>query len=106
MANRFRGEVTLGVNGSDYLLRLTLGALAELEERLQAGSLLALVERFEAGTFTTADLLALLEAGLRGGGCVEMPDLGTASIEGGPVEAARVAARLLARSFSVSDERV
>jgi tail tube GTA-gp10-like protein len=104
MVNPYCGEVELVLDGKAFVLRLTLGALAELEETLAAGSLLALVERFEAGSFTTRDLVALLGAGLKGGGWQgELPDLLNARIEGGPVGAARVAARLLAVSFAVPD---
>lgn len=104
MVNPYRGEVSLVLDGRAYVLRLTLGALAELEEALAAGSLLALVERFESGAFSTRDLLALLGAGLKGGGWHgDLPDLMAAEIEGGPVGAARIAARLLAVSFSVAD---
>ena len=107
MVNPYRGEVSLVVDGQAHVLRLTLGALAELEAELEAQSLLALVERFESGGFTTRDLLALLAAGLRGGGWKgALPDLLAADIEGGPIGAARIAARLLALSFSVSDEPV
>ncbi len=107
MVNPYRGEVSLVVDGQAHVLRLTLGALAELEAELEAQSLLALVERFESGGFTTRDLLALLAAGLRGGGWQgALPDLLAADIEGGPIGAARIAARLLALSFSVSDEPV
>ncbi|NQW13211.1 MAG: gene transfer agent family protein [Rhodobacter sp.] len=107
MVNPYRGEVALVVDGQTHVMRLTLGVLAELEEALNAGSLLALVERFEAGTFSTRELLALLAAGLRGGGWSgALADLLTAEIDGGPVGAAKAAARLLAVSFTVSDEPV
>ncbi len=68
MVNPYRGEVLLELDGQEYVLRLSLGVLAELEESLGVGSLLALVERFENGEFSTRDLLALLAAGLKGGG--------------------------------------
>jgi len=104
MANPYRGEVSLVLDGRAYVLRLTLGALAELEESLEAGSLLELVERFESGGFSTRDLLALLAAGLKGGGWQgALPDLLAAEIEGGPLGAARIAARLLAVSFAVPE---
>jgi hypothetical protein len=107
MSNPYRGEVALVLDGRAHVLRLTLGALAELEEALETGSLLDLVERFETGQFSARDLLALLAAGLRGGAQgVDLPDLQHADIEGGPVEAARIAARLLAVSFAISDEPV
>lgn len=104
MGNPYRGEVELVVEGQAKVMRLTLGVLAELEEALGASSLLDLVERFETGAFTTRDLLGLLVAGLKGGGCeIEAADLAKLTIDGGPVAAARAAARLLAVSFAVPD---
>lgn len=105
MVNPYRGEVKLVVNGQAHVLKLTLGALAELETALESESLLDLVERFESGRFSSNDLLHLLTAGLKGGGWEGvLPDLLSAEIEGGPLGAARMAARLLAVSFSVPNE--
>lgn len=105
MANPWSGEVAVVLNGERHMAKLTLGALAELETALETGSLFELVERFEAGRFSTRDVLALLVAGLRGGGWAgSAADLRTAEIGGGPLEAARVAAELLARAFSVPGE--
>lgn len=104
MANPYAGEVALVVDGQRRVARLTLGALAELEATLETGGLIDLAERFEAGRFSTRDVLALVVAGLRGGGWPgTAEDLMTADIAGGPVEAARVAAQLLARAFAVPD---
>lgn len=101
MANPHAGEAALWIDGRRHVLKLTLGALAELEAVLEADSLVALVARFETGAFTTRDVLAVLVAGLRGGGWQGGPeDLAHADIRGGPVEAARVAAQLLARAFA------
>ncbi len=102
MANPWTGEVAVVLDGTRHVAKLTLGALAELEAALEAGSLIELVERFEAGRFSTRDVVALLVAGLRGGGWDgSAGDLRTVEIGGGPVEAARVAAELLARAFTV-----
>jgi len=104
MANPYAGEVALVIDGEQRVLKLTLGALAELETALGADSLVALVERFEAGRFSTRDVLALVLAGLRGGGWQGGGGaLLTAEIEGGPVAAARVAAQLLARAFALPE---
>ncbi len=93
----------LVVDGRHHRMKLTLGALAELEEELAEPSLMALVQRFESGGFSTRDVLALLCAGLRGGGEEMDPDvLGAAQIEGGPMRAAQAAAELLARAFAVA----
>ncbi|SEQ64314.1 gene transfer agent family protein [Thalassovita taeanensis] len=106
MANPWAGEVGLVIDGQHHVLKLTLGALAELEAGLKAGTLLGLVERFEAGQFSSRDVLMLIVAGLRGGGWQgHAPDLMQADIEGGPMAAARVAAELLARAFTVPGER-
>ena len=62
---------------------------------------MGLVQRFERGAFSTRDVLALIVAGLRGGGWRgTAADLLSAEIEGGPVRAAEVAAELLARAFA------
>lgn len=100
MANPHAGEVAVVIDGRRHVAKLTLGALAELEAVLESGSLIALVERFEAGRYSARDVLALVVAGLRGGGWTgSAEDLRTAEIGGGPAEAARVAALLLVRAF-------
>jgi len=105
MANPYAGEVELVLDGVPRAAKLTLGALAELEAALEAGSLVELVERFEGRRFSTRDVLALVVAGLRGGGWQgTAADLLRAEIGGGPVEAARVAALLLARAFALPGE--
>lgn len=102
MANPWAGEVALWLDGERHVAKLTLGALAELEAGLGADSLVALAERFESGRFASRDVLALIVAGLRGGGWRGgAADLLSVEIGGGPVEAARVAAELLARAFAV-----
>ncbi|MFD1912134.1 gene transfer agent family protein [Halodurantibacterium flavum] len=102
MANPLAGEVAIWLDGRRHVCRLTLGALAELEAALETGGLIDLVERFETGRFATRDVLALVVAGLRGGGWQgDASELATAEIRGGPMQAARIAAELLARAFSV-----
>ncbi len=92
----------LVLNGQAQVMRLTLGALAELEDALEADSLVALIERFETGAFRARDVLALLLAGLRGGGWRgSAADLASAEIAGGPMEASRKAALLITRAFTV-----
>lgn len=99
--NPHAGEVALTLDGQPHRLRLTLGALAELEAALGDDSVLAMVERFEQGRFSTRDVLALIVAGLRGGGWDgQAADLLTTEIDGGLPQAARAAALLLARAFA------
>lgn len=101
MGNPYRGEVMLKVDGQELPMRLTLGALAELETNLECGSLAALVERFESGAFSAGDLIALLTAGLRGAGWAgAASDLAKAEVGGGPIGAAKGAGRLLKLAFS------
>jgi hypothetical protein len=104
MANPHAGEVEVVVDGLPRTAKLTLGALAELESSLGEDTLVALVRRFEGGEVSSRDVLALLVAGLRGGGWrVSAADLLAADVEGGPVGAARAAALLLARAFTVPE---
>lgn len=106
MDNPWSGSVSLAVDGVPREMRLTLGALAELEAQLGEDSFVALVERFETGEFSSRDVLALIIAGLRGGGwMVTARDLLSAEFEGGPVGAARAAAALVVRAFLLPEER-
>ena len=105
MVNAWAGEVAIWLDGQRHVAKLTLGALAELEAALEAESLLDLVQRVEGGQVRTRDVLALVVAGLRGGGWNgTAADLRTVVIGGGPVEAARAAAELLARAFALPGE--
>ncbi|TCS63804.1 gene transfer agent family protein [Primorskyibacter sedentarius] len=105
MTNPWRGEVALEIEGVQHQLRLTLGALAELEAGLESGSLMDLVSRFESGKVSSRDVLALVVAGLRGGGWQgRASDLLSAEITGGPMAAARAAAELLTRAFLPPEE--
>ncbi|PYF13227.1 tail tube GTA-gp10-like protein [Rhodobacter viridis] len=102
MANPWAGEVEVVLGAERRVAKLTLGALAELETGLGEVSLMDLVRRFETGAFSSRDVLALIVAGLRGGGWEgRAEDLRTVEIGGGPVGAARIAAELLARAFTV-----
>ncbi|WP_380052822.1 gene transfer agent family protein [Falsihalocynthiibacter sp. SS001] len=104
MANPWAGEVALTLDGEERVLKLTLGALAELEANLETGTLIDLVARFEAGKYATRDVLQLIVAGLRGGGWTGVAeDLLRAEIKGGPIVAAQVAAQLLAVAFTVPE---
>jgi len=99
--NPHAGDVALTLDGTPYRLRLTLGALAELEAALGDASVVAMVERFEQGQFSSRDVLALIVAGLRGGGWQgQTADLLTTEIDGGFEAAARAGALLLARAFA------
>ena len=105
MANPWAGEVAVVIGGERHVLKLTLGALAELEAGLEQGSLVDLVARFERGAFSSRDVLRLIVAGLRGGGWRgQADDLLSAEIEGGALGAARAAAELLARAFMAPGE--
>ena len=61
--NPYAGEVALVLDGERHVLKLTLGALAELEASMDADSLVALVRRFEEGGFAARDVARLLLAG-------------------------------------------
>lgn len=103
MANPQAGEVEVWLDGRPWRAKLTLGALAELEADLGAESMIALVQRFESGAFSSRDVMAVLVAGLRGGGWPgNLAQFLEADLKGGPVEAAHLAATLLARAFRIA----
>ncbi len=67
MINRRRGEAAVVLGGRRHRLRLTLGALAELEAAFAVDGLAALGQRLSRG-LAGRDLVAILGAALRGGG--------------------------------------
>lgn len=105
MANPYRGEVVLGVGGEPRVMRLTLGALAELEAALESDSLVEMIARFETGGVRVKDLVSLLTAGLNGGGWrISEAEFLALGVDGGPLAAAQAAAELLRLTFTVPGE--
>ncbi len=100
MANRHRGEIAATIDGKERVLCLTLGALAELEAAFDAPDLIALAERFETGRLKAGDAVAILTAGLRGGGAdVTQADVAAMSIDGGAAAGVRLVSELLSVTF-------
>lgn len=100
MVNRRRGEIAATIGGSERCLCLTLGALASLEDALGAGDLQALAERLASGRLSARDLLAVIHAGLVGGGnALTLEDVAEMPVEGGLAGYAAIAAELLSVTF-------
>lgn len=105
-ANRHRGEIEAEIGGETRILCLTLGALAELEGAFAASDLASLAARFQSGRLRAADLIAILGAGLRGGGNhISDEDVAMSQIGGGVAGAARIVADLLAATFGELEPR-
>jgi hypothetical protein len=104
--NRRRGEVAAKLDGQDYRLCLTLGALAELESAFAAENLNELVERFGTGRLSARDMTAIIAAGLRGGGHeVSHEAVSAMPCEGGAAGFASLVAELLAVTFGSGGEK-
>ncbi len=87
------GDATLTVGGERVTLRLTLGALAEIEDRLGGGDFSELARRLEKPG--VGHLLILIEALSAGGGRrLSARELTTAAID--LAEAARAVAKAFA----------
>ena len=66
MSNKTRGDSELVAVNQHYTMRLTLGALAEIEDALGVSSLGEIATRLR--TLATSDIAAVASALLRGGG--------------------------------------
>ena len=102
-ANRRRGEISAELDGRQYRLCLTLGALAELEAAYAAEDLAALVGRFSSGRLAAADMTRIIGAGLRGAGA-DLADHQVASMqaEGGAAGFAAIVSDLLTLTFGAA----
>lgn len=103
-ANRHRGEISANIEGKDYRLCLTLGALAELETAFGDTDLLALAERFEQGKISAGDAIRVIGAGLRGGGhIISNEEVACLQIDGGAGGYLRLVVDLLEATFTPAD---
>ena len=100
MPNRHRGEISATLDGREYTLCLTLGALAELEARFGADDLVALAARFETGRLSARDLIKVIGCGLRGAGeQVSDDEVAAMRAPGGAAGFATIAAELIRVTF-------
>lgn len=100
MVNRHRGETALMVAGETLPMRLTLGALAELEQAFAVDSLPALGELFVDGRLSARDIIRIIAAGLRGAGkAIRDEDVADLSFDGGLNGAIKAAIALLEATF-------
>ena len=94
MANPHRGEADLIVDGERLTLRLTLGALAEIE---------ALTRGLDTGRLSLSQLIDILALALKAGG----NDIGRAAIAAWPApvlgEAVAALEALFAATFGAAD---
>jgi Phage tail tube protein, GTA-gp10 len=104
IANRRRGEIAAELDGKEYRLCLTLGALAELEAAYAADDLNALVERFSRGRLSALDIIRVTGAGLRGAGCeISDDEVARMRSRNGASGFATLVADLLAVTFGAAE---
>jgi hypothetical protein len=105
MSNPYRGEIEAILDGQPYRLCLTLGALAELEQRLGARDLVDMAERLGVNRISTRDILLIIGCGLRGGGNnINDDQVATMKVSEGLAGYVRIAALLLAATFGDEPE--
>ena len=102
--NERRGEIAAALDGREYRLCLTLGALAELETALGVADLSALADRLGEGRIAARDMLQIIAAGLRGAGhAIDVDDVAQMRVDDGALGYARITARLLAATFRTGE---
>lgn len=100
MVNRHRGEITAELSGQTYVLCLTLGALAEIEDAYGGEDLIAIAERFEKGRISATDAIRVIGAGLRGAGnALSNDEVAAMTADGGAAGYLDIVVRLLKATF-------
>ncbi len=103
--NRHRGEVLARLDGKEFRLCLTLGALAELEAAFAVDDIATLAERFSTGRLSSSDMLKLIAAGLRGAGhSLSNDEIAAMQADGGATGYARIVGELLTATFGNLEE--
>ena len=104
MVNRHRGEISAVLDGREWTLCLTLGALAELEDAFGAQDLAVLLKRFSMSALSANDIVKIIAAGLRGGGNELAPEaIAQMRADGGITGFARIVGELLSATFGESN---
>lgn len=68
MANRYRGEIDVELDGKNKTLCLTLGGLVELEELFEVSDMLSVIRKLQSGKFCALELGHIIKIGLKGCG--------------------------------------
>lgn len=106
MINPLRGEISAEIDGKQWTLCLTLGALASLEAALNAENLADLSKKFSGGTLSADDLIKIITAGMIGAGHeVTEKEVGAMTVTGGVATFVDIAARLLTATFCPANEQ-
>ena len=101
MANRHRGEIEAELGCKTYVLCLTLGALAEIEDAYGGEDLIAIAERFERGKIGASDAIRVIGAGLRGAGnSVSNDEVAAMTVPGGAAGYLDIVIALLKATFA------
>ena len=101
MANRHRGEIAADLGGQTYVLCLTLGALAEIENAYGGEDLIAIAERFEKGRIGARDAIRLIGAGLRcAGNAISDDEVARMPVAGGAAGYLAIVVDLLQATFA------
>ncbi len=103
-ANPYRGEVALKVDGKTRKFKMTLGAIAMLEDRLKTKSSREIFERFAQAKYTADDLINVLECAYYGANN-DYLDIADCVIEGGAKAAAETAMELIKKGLIGDDRR-
>lgn len=101
MNNRHRGEISATLDGAQYRLVLTLGALAELESAFAADDMVALAARFDNGRLKARDCVRIIGAGLRGAGyAIQDEEVANMQTKAGAAGFVAIVADLLGATFA------
>ena len=99
-ANRHRGEVVGRINGRRRIMRLSLSALAQLENCYGDTDILELLTRFAQQGLQADDIDNVLHAALVGARDVLAESGASLDVEGGEAQALHLATRLIELAFA------
>ena len=97
--NEHRGEVTLTLGGTDYVLRPTFDAVEKIERTTGLG-LVSLVMRFARMEFSLSDIKAVLSHSIKAAGQKVPDNIGDMIMDAGPRNLAPICTDYLSRAMA------
>ncbi len=101
LPNKQRNELTITLDGKDYLVRPTFNFICQVEDYFNAPLTTVVLEKLESGKITARELVVIIQAGIEAaGGKVTEEELQEAIMNTGTVDAIKQIVPLLLTAFS------
>ncbi len=105
MTNKFRGELKVKLNKTDYNTRLTLDGIMRIEQST-GKPILKLANDLMSSNISMTDILTIMTTAIRGGGNnIQQKEVGDILFEAGMIESMRACSLILTNTITGGEQQ-